>query len=100
MTSAAVDLGATNVRVAYAAPDGVAVACAADGSDAVPATVWMAGRGTARVGAPGPEAPADEVITTVRADLRTDPRDSVRERYFHGRFESPDRPEISPEPFR
>jgi actin-like ATPase involved in cell morphogenesis len=90
VTTAAVDLGATNVRVAYEGADGISVAGAADGTDAVPAIVCLVGRGTARVGAPERETPADEIITTVRADLRTSPRTSATGRYFHGRFESPE----------
>ena len=90
MTSAAIDLGATCLRVAYRGRDGVEVVRAADGADAVPAAVWLAGPQDARVGEAAAGGPPDEIITSVRADLLADPRATARDRYFHGQFQSPE----------
>ena len=89
MTTAAVDLGRTNLRAGYLGPDGFTLVPAADGTDAVPAAVWLAAPGDARAGELAAGGPSGEVITTVRADLLADPRATASERYFHGRFESP-----------
>jgi actin-like ATPase involved in cell morphogenesis len=90
MTSAAIDLGATCLRVAYRGPDGVEVVHAADGADAVRAAVWMAGPEDARAGQAAAAGPPDEIITSVRADLLADPRATAPDRYFHGHFQSPE----------
>jgi hypothetical protein len=89
VTTAAIDLGGTSLRVGYLGPDGFTVVPSADGTGAVPAAVWLAAPGDARPGELAAAGPAGEVITTVRADLLADPRASARERYFHDRYESP-----------
>jgi hypothetical protein len=89
VTTAAVDLGGMSLRVGYLGAGGVTLVPAADGSDAVPAAVWLAAPGDARAGELAAGGPAADVVTTVRADLRADPRAGARDRYFHGRFESP-----------
>lgn len=86
MTSAAIDLGGTSLRAGFRGRDGFEAIRSAAGADAVPAAVWLAGSGDARAGEAAMAGPPGEVITSVRADLRTGGRD----RYFHGRFESPD----------
>ncbi len=58
MTSAAIDLGATCLRVAYRGPDGVEVVRAADGANAVRAAVWLAGPEDARAGEAAAGRPA------------------------------------------
>jgi hypothetical protein len=102
LTTVAIDLGATSVRVAYR--DGQAGELRAipgpDGADVIPAIVWFAGPGDVRVGAPPPEARPEDIIGSVRADLaaispasggRAGQRAGrPRDRYFHGRFESPE----------
>lgn len=89
MTIAVIDLGGTGLRVGYLGPDGFVLVPTADETGAAPAAVWLAGPGDARAGELAADGPPDEVITAVRADLLTDPRATARERYFHGRFESP-----------
>lgn len=89
MTTAAIDLGGTSLRVGYLSPGGFTLVPAADGTGAVPAAVWLAAPGDARAGELAAGGPPGEVITTVRADLLADPGAAARERYFHGRFESP-----------
>lgn len=90
MTSAAIDLGATCLRVAYRDRDGLQVARAASGADAVPAIVWFADGDGARAGEAAVGGPPEEVVTSVRADLRVDSRATARDRYFHGQFRSPE----------
>ena len=89
MTSAAIDLGGTCLRVGYAVRDGLAVVRSAAGTDAVPAMVWLAGPADVRSGEAAVDGPPGEVVTAVRADLSADPRATARDRYFHGRFQSP-----------
>ena len=90
MTSAAIDLGATCLRVAYRGRDGVEVVRAADGADGFgPPSGWPR-REDARVGEAAAAGPPGEIITSVRADLLADPRGTARDRYFHGQFQSPD----------
>ena len=89
MTTAAIDLGGTCLRVAYLGPEGFTLVPAAGETAAVPARVWLAGPGDARVGELAAAGPPDEVITTVRADLLADPRSGARDRYYHGRYEPP-----------
>jgi hypothetical protein len=101
LTTVAIDLGATSVRVAYrdGQPGELRALRGPDGTDAIPAIVWFAGPGDVRVGAPPPEARPEEVIESVRADLAAvSPSNglvnqragSPHGRYFHGRFESPE----------
>jgi hypothetical protein len=89
MTTAAIDLGATSLRVACPG-GGITLVRSPDDADAVPALVWLAGPGDARVGAGAAGAPPGEVIATARADLLADQRATARDRYYHGRFESPE----------
>ena len=89
MTTAAIDLGGTSLRVGYLSAGGFTLVPTADGTGAVPAAVWLAAPGDARAGELASGGPPGEVITTVRQDLLTDPRGTARERYFHDRFESP-----------
>ncbi|MGA2826706.1 MAG: Hsp70 family protein [Streptosporangiaceae bacterium] len=88
MTTVAIDLGGTSVRVAYRGTGSIAVVPAADG-DSVPAAVWLAGPGGVRCGELAVGGPASEVVTSVRADLLAGPR-TVRDGNFHGRHESPE----------
>ena len=90
MTNVAIDLGATCLRVAYLGSRGPRVLLEADGADAVPAVVWLAGPADARVGVAAAGGHPGEMVTSVRADLLADPRAIARDRYFHGHFESPE----------
>jgi Hsp70 protein len=89
MTTAAIDLGGTSLRVGYLGPGGFTLVPSADGTGAVPAAVWLAAAGDVRAGDLAASGPPGEVITTIRPDLLADSRATARERYFHGRFESP-----------